>query len=226
MEAFVLQDIPFRVDIDRLLNKVHVKAESEYGSRVRQLVEEALAIGRPKAMYKIAYIEAKEDEAVIVDGVRLTSRVLRVNLDQAHRVFPFVATCGRELHDWASDKEDLLEEFWAGAIMEMALNAAYEAVVADLESFQLGTTATMNPGSLQDWPMSEQRQLFTLLGDPREAIGVELTDSFLMVPIKSISGLHFPTEVRFQNCQLCPREGCPGRRAPYDPTLYDRKYRR
>jgi hypothetical protein len=89
----------------------------------------------------------------------------------------------------------------------------------------MGPTAAMSPGSLADWPIREQRPLFSLLGDPEQAIGVKLTDSFLMIPNKTVSGLRFSTEERFESCQLCPREHCPGRRAAYEPDLYDRKYR-
>jgi hypothetical protein len=78
---------------------------------------------------------------------------------------------------------------------------------------------------LTNWPLSEQGALFALLGDPHEAIGVRLTDSYLMVPTKSVSGIRFPTEQSFESCQLCPRERCPGRKAPYDSGLYDRRYR-
>jgi hypothetical protein len=63
------------------------------------------------------------------------------------------------------------------------------------------------------------------LGDVAGAIGVWLSDSLLMVPAKSVSGVRFPTEESFESCQLCSRENCPGRRASYDDTLYDRKYR-
>ena len=79
--------------------------------------------------------------------------------------------------------------------------------------------SAMNPGSLEDWPISEQRQLFSILGDVESLIGVRLTDSFLMLPIKSVSGVYFPKEITFQSCQLCPRERCQGRRAPYDEKL-------
>ena len=63
-----------------------------------------------------------------------------------------------------------------------------------------------------------------LLHGQENAIGVCLTDSMLMVPNKSVSGIRFPTEAAFESCQLCPRQGCPGRRAVYDPDLYDSKY--
>ena len=87
-----------------------------------------------------------------------------------------------------------------------------------------GKTATMAPGSLSNWPLPQQRPLFDVLGDVQGIIGVELSDSFLMTPNKSVSGVRFPTEEGFASCQLCPREGCPNRRAPYDQTLYERKY--
>jgi len=40
-----------------------------------------------------------------------------------------------------------------------------------------------------------------------------------MIPTKSVSGIYFQTEVRWENCQLCPMENCIGRRAPYSPEL-------
>jgi hypothetical protein len=83
----------------------------------------------------------------------------------------------------------------------------------------------MNPGSLPDWPLSEQKPLFTLLGGGPTTIGVQLKDSFLMVPVKSVSGIWFPTEEKFESCQLCQREKGPGRRAPFDSGLFERKYR-
>ncbi len=225
MDPVLLRAIPFHANADALLRQAHVRPETEDAERMRELIAEAEAIARPKGMYKISYVEERSEDAVVVDGIKLSSRVLSVNLGDARRIFPFVATCGRELDAWASGIDDLLESFWAGTIMEAALAVAYDAVAKHLhEHLQPGSTATMNPGSLPDWPMSEQAQLFALLGDPLQAVGVELTDSFLMRPIKSVSGLHFPTESHFENCQLCPREHCPGRRAPYDKDLFARQY--
>jgi len=36
------------------------------------------------------------------------------------------------------------------------------------------------------------------------------------VPLKSGSGIWFPSESHYENCMLCPRTDCPNRRAPYD----------
>ena len=93
------------------------------------------------------------------------------------------------------------------------------------ERFRLGRTSTMSPGSLADWPIQAQRPLFSLLGDTQETLGVCLTDNFLMIPTKSVSGIRFPAEQTFTSCQLCPRENCPTRQAPHDRALYDQRYR-
>ncbi len=80
----------------------------------------------------------------------------------------------------------------------------------------------MNPGSLEDWPITQQKQLFSIFGNVEDLIGVKLTDSFLMIPRKSVSGIYFPTEVMFYSCQLCQRKNCEERQAPYDKSLEDK----
>ena len=226
MNEVVLDSIPFHIDLDSLMRKLHLTEGSSSARELQRLASEAQAIAKPKAVYKVAFIESKGEDHVVVDGITLTSRVLRVNLEQAHRVFPYVATCGTELDEWSSSIDDMLQSYWADTIKEMALRVAMQALSEHLEDrFRPGHLSRMNPGSLPDWPIQEQRKLFALLGSPKDAIGVELTKSLIMVPLKSVSGISFPTEVGFASCQLCPRENCPGRRAPYDETLYDRKYR-
>ena len=79
----------------------------------------------------------------------------------------------------------------------------------------------MAPGSgaADVWPITQQKELFSIFGSVENLIGVRLTDTCLMIPIKSVSGIFFQTETTFETCQLCSRETCIGRRAPYDPDL-------
>ena len=223
----LLQDIPFEIDLDALHKTTRVPADSSHSHELADLTAHALAIARPKAIYKVAFIEDKEDDRVVIDGISFTSRILRVNLENAHRVFPYIATCGAELHEWARSLPDLLVQFWAEKIEEIALGQAIRYLNAYIDrTYQPGATAVMNPGSLTDWPLKEQQHLFALLDNRSTEIGVHLSDSFLMTPTKSVSGIRFPTEYDFQSCQLCPRPNCPGRRAPYDQDLYDKRYKR
>ena len=105
---------------------------------------------------KLAYVQRRGDDSVVVDGVTFTSRVLRVNLDRVHRVFAFLGTCGTELDAWSGSIEDVFERYWADAIKQTALGAALRALDRHVvRRYRPGETSTMNPGSLEDWPRPE-----------------------------------------------------------------------
>ncbi len=226
MDPIVLDPLQGAVDTPHLLDTLRLREGSQRADEVRRLIDEAVAVARPKAIYKLAFVESRGTDTVVVDGLTFTSRVLRVNLDGLNRVFAYVCTAGREVAAWAGRQEDPLARYWADAINEAILRGAMLAFDRHLtQAYQLEHTSRMNPGSLADWPLREQRMLFALLGDVAGAIGVTLMDSLLMVPAKTVSGILFPTEETFASCQLCPREVCPNRRAPYDAALFERKYR-
>lgn len=225
-EAVVMDDISFQPDLQRLMRKLRAKEGTRFSDQLAVLVEEARGIANPRAMYRVAYIDSRDESGVVIGGERFRSRVLKVNLEGVHRVFPFVVTAGDELHEWMMSQDDLLLRYYADVISEDALRRVASKLKAHLlRRFGLGRTSTMSPGSLADWPVQEQRPLFALLGDVEGAIGVHLTDSMLMIPSKSVSAIRFPVETTFESCQLCPLERCPSRRAPYDPELYGKRYR-
>jgi hypothetical protein len=227
MDVTILDNIPIQIDPDSLMRRLRIEKGSSWAEDLGRLTEEAEVLMRPKAMYRPVYIDAKDDDSIVVNGIPLNSRVLRVNVEEAHRVFPYVATCGDELDRWARSKEDILERFWADSIQQVTVRLVVRFMNEDMtDRHGLGSTSQMAPGSLPDWSIEEQQSLFAVLGDAKAGIGVELSESLMMVPEHSVSGVVFPTEVRFESCQLCPREKCPGRRAAYDEDLYDRRYRK
>ncbi len=225
MGAIILDEIPFDIDVPGFLELLRLPADHKMASEVRELCAEALLIARPRAMYREAGIDTRSDDMVTIESIPFRSKLLSTNLRDAHTVYPFVLTCGMELEMWSNHFDDILRKFWADSIKGMALGAALKAFDEHLgRSAGAENLSAMNPGSLEDWPIEEQRVLFKLLGNVQEAIGVSLTESCMMVPIKSISGLRFISEEGFVNCQLCDREKCPGRRAPYDEHLKAEKY--
>ncbi|HUT54750.1 MAG TPA: vitamin B12 dependent methionine synthase [bacterium] len=223
-DYIVLDTIPFSLSAEELGNWARIAGQGGDVDELAGFLEEARAKARPKACYKISYIDEKGDDYVVVEGTRFTSRVLRVNLEEAQRVFPFVATCGTELEEWSNGLDDVMRKSWAGVVKGLALKAAKDFFEARIRDEHPGRTAMMNPGSLADWPIEQQRQLFALLDGAGAAIGVRLLDNFFMSPGMTVSGLRFPLTRSFESCQLCPREACPGRRAAYDRGLYDRRY--
>ncbi len=223
-EPFLFCDIPVVFEPEALLSRLHLKPGSNAANEFRELAAAAQQVARPKGGYIVGYIDERSDDAVVIDGHIFHSRILSVNLQAAHRTFAYMATCGRELHDWAASLDDVLHQFWAEELKTVALRAATQTVYAAIAQQNPGSMATMNPGSLADWPIQEQRPFFALTGELPQALGVILSDSYTMTPNKSVTGLRFSNQTDYVNCRLCPRLDCPGRAAPYDAELYARQY--
>ncbi len=222
----VLRDIPIDLELGKLLKRMHIRENSHYIEKIAwELIDIARPIASPKAVYEVCYVENKNKDSLDICGVRFTSQLLRVNLDRRTRVFPYIATCGRELDEIAITPRDFMKSYCLDVIKEMILRSAISYLENYLKrTYALEQVSRMNPGSLASWPVTQQKELFSIFGNVEELIGVKLTESYLMIPVKSVSGIFFPTEVKFESCQLCPWEICRERRAPYDPELA-KKYR-
>jgi hypothetical protein len=221
-----LNPVPFLINTERLFKLLCIKTQDDpCAGRLLELAGMAEEIARPKALYKLCRLEKQRTNTVIVDGVVLSSRVLRVNLEPAHRVFVGLSTCGREMLQLMNAATGMLEKYWVDTMMEMALKAADRAMDEHIRlTYQPGPLSSMCPGSIEDWPITEQKQLFNIIGKEASEVDVTLSASMLMEPIKSLSRIIFPCESRFQSCLLCPMDHCHSRRAPYDPALMASRY--
>jgi len=230
MEPIIVDAFDVQLDLETLREKLRLKPGRPIPPEIFRLVDEAQRLANPKAAYLISGILARTDDEVLLEGqdsspVRFTSRVLRVNLDPVHRLFPYLVTAGSELDAWARSDPDLLTRFYADQIQEHALHRALHQLTDRLrEVYGTGSLASQSPGSLADWPLDQQIPLFKLFGGSAGAIGVQLQPSLLMTPSKTVSGVFYESENGFASCQLCPRPNCPNRRLPYDPELFDERY--
>jgi len=210
------------VQIPVSLNIEEVKSKLRVGDwqQIQNLLEVANPLISAQAVYGVCYVNEKFEDGVIIDGIRFSSQVLRRNLDRVGRVFPYVVTIGARLEERARECTDLLEQYYLDNIGNITLIKARKYLEDHLRSaFALDCLSYMSPGSLADWPLEEQRPLFSLLKGAEESIGVQLTEHLLMIPRKSVSGMFFPTEVTFYSCQLCRRERCEWRKAQYNEDL-------
>jgi len=181
-----------------------------------KLIGLARSLVCPRAAVEAASVGARSEATIEVAGITFESPVLRKNLEKADKAFPYVITLGPDLERAASAQADLLMQFYLEEIANVALEQAAGWLARRLEEvYGFRPLSSLSPGSLEDWPITEQTKLFSILGDTQRLIGVRLTDSMLMVPRKSISGILFPSEEGFVACQLCDRANCQGRKAPY-----------
>jgi hypothetical protein len=223
-EAVILESVSAKLDTEGLLKVLRIEPGSGQEQDFRCLMEQAKEAADAGALYRPAFIEERGDDFIVADGVKLTSRVLAKNVEHAHRVFPFVATAGPKLEAWAEAIAEPVQKYLAEAIKGFVLISAINTLEAHIKDrYATGIVSRMNPGSLTDWPLTEQIGLFQIIGDT-STIGVTLKDDMFMTPKATVSGLWFASETRFESCMLCPMEQCPGRRAAFDKGLFANKY--
>lgn len=222
MDRIVRHDIPFSLNLDAL--KASLGVDEDYEDEFLALYEECVKIANPKYMLLTCPVRV-EGEITRVGAEAFDSRIMSVNMKDVSVAYPYAVTCGRELYEFALSKNDPLERYWIDSIAEQILYRAgalaFEEAVKIAGSENL---SSMNPGSLSDFPITNQKPLFRLLSGAREEIGLELTESCLMLPYKSLSGIYFVSEEHFVNCALCQRANCPNRRAEFDEMLFNTRY--
>jgi hypothetical protein len=215
----ILENLTLQIDPEAVRKSLRLDRQGD-AQLAQRLIDKAKTLIEPKAAFKLCYIGEKLQDAVIVNGLRLESKVLRKNLDAVERIFPYVVSLGAALEQATGKMSDLLEAYYLDAIGNIALTAVRKQLHDYLcNKFALKKISFMSPGSLLDWPLEAQSQLFQLLPDLEASIGVRLNKSLLMIPTKSVSGIYFQTEVSFFSCQLCQRGRCPGRKARYDENV-------
>jgi len=172
---------------------LHEEARELYELGVRRL--------DPRAGYLRAAVNSIDELHIEIGGVELEGECLVSNLSGRGAVYPYVAGCGRGLEEAGGDD---LSRFWIDDSLKAEVCA----------EFAVDRCASLNPGSGSGglWSIEQQGPLFRLLGSLAEEVGVALTESVLMIPNKSLSGILFPTSADWTSCTHCDRASCRMRR--------------
>ncbi|MBO4963632.1 MAG: methionine synthase [Prevotella sp.] len=154
-------------------------------------------------------------------GTFSVGRIISRQLRGSRQFVVFVCTSGmtyQMLHDRLTEEGDMVRLFVADAIGSVIAERTADCMQAEVAAYIAGrgykNTNRFSPGYC-GWHVSEQRRLFSLF--PQSApCGVTLTDSCLMIPIKSVSGvIGIGSSVRCldYSCGLCDMKQCYKRRA-------------
>jgi len=194
-------------------------ANEELAEELDDMLTEAASVANPMVLFGVCAITDASQQGVTINGVRVDNPLVAEKLSGKSRCFPYIVTCGTALEKWSEQyKNDVLASVWADEIKKKYLQLTvrtFQSYIKDTYHMS-GYRAALNPGSRAEWPISGQKELFDILGGSelvKEKIGVVYTDSFLMLPTKTVSGISFESETAYENCQYCPLEKCPNRRA-------------
>jgi len=206
----IIHNISFSPDPQDFYSHLRISKNSRHSNEFDDLLKKAVTIAGPKAAYMVSEVINLSAEELSINNIRFTSRLLSKNLHGT--VYPFAATAGRELAEFAARISGTLPKFWIEYIQNMVLFSAASALESNLPRVN---PSCMNPGSLPDWGIEQQRELFMLLGDIPSTLGILLNQDCLIEPLKSITGIYFYSDIPFCNCSLCNKKNCPTRRIAF-----------
>lgn len=120
-------------------------------------------------------------------------KIVVTQLKEATQLALFVCTAGSGISDFSKQKSAEGDEMMAyvfdviGSItVDKAAGKLQEKILEDVNNYGLNITDPFSPGYC-NWSVAEQHKLFSLL--PSHVCGIKLSDSALMHPIKSVSGI-------------------------------------
>jgi len=219
--------IDIEIDKKQVYKYLGYDVGSEPPPRIDSLVEEHIRLGNdfiyPCTTYTILDVEFVLGTRAFLEGyIAFDSKVISQLLSKCQKVALFVATIGDELEYLACRiaEDGLLLQ---SAVLESIGSSAVEQTANHLHE-RIGDTAGLqglvaskrrfSPGYC-DWNVDQQAVLFDVLD--ASSIGVELTETCLMLPRKSISGIigiGSPEHgiENYNPCPVCDNTDCQSRR--------------
>lgn len=162
---------------------------------------------------------ADVEEIASHEAVFRPGKIIVKMLKGSERFLFFMATAGpgpeqlaRSLMADGQYLEGFLVDLIASALVETAAQHVHDHMKETMGLSGLPISNRYSPGYC-GWDVSEQQKLFALF--PAESCGITLSESSLMHPIKSISGLvGAGANVKFKDytCEICSMKDCTFRR--------------
>ncbi len=216
---FDFSSLKLTVDqIERLLGYPEGESHETIAGMVNRLLEAAEAVCDLKAEFriceKITFHDA--DKSIVMSNMIFNiGKIIYGQVKRSESIALFACTAGEEIGKRsrrAMKEGDLLEGYIYDVIGSEAVEAVADLMQDDLEAdIALSgrkITNRFSPGYC-GWSVSEQHKLFGLL--PENFCGIRLTESALMEPIKSVSGIIGIGEKVKRvpyTCNLCDLKDC------------------
>jgi hypothetical protein len=224
METTASMQIQPTVENDKLLKLLggqkKKRLPKSIGKKVQIAKEKLAKLIKPKLHYRIVKPSVNDNAVIQLDEtVEFTSAKLAKTLKNSEKIVCFVGTIGtgveKEINSLLG-KQKLADAYILDAMASVAVENMidrFQNFIEDKFSSEDRTvTLRFSPGYC-DWPVTQQKKLFNIF-DPKE-LDIELLDSCLMKPRKSVSGVFGITpqnSVSYNPCRECPLRSCDSRR--------------
>lgn len=185
---------------------------------IHEILEEAKKVCRIKAQYTVFQDVCFENESksVLVEGRSLqVKKIVFSQIKKSDSVAIFLCTAGEEIGILSRKhmfEKDLLKGFVYDVIGSEIVEAA-----ADLMQAELGETMKRSGKKITNryspgycgWDVADQHKIFKLVNSG--FCGIRLTESALMDPVKSVSGIigiGMDVKMNPYTCKMCNMTDC------------------
>lgn len=185
---------------------------------INEITEELLSFGDIKAEYRILTEIGfqHEEKSLLIEGVIFNIKpIIYRQIKESEEAALFICTAGPVIGEKSRDSMkggDLLKGYVydviGSEVVEAAADMMQEELKAETAAHGKKITNRFSPGYC-GWDVAEQHKLFSFFKD--NFCGITLTESALMNPIKSVSGLiGIGEQVRYSpyQCHLCDDRNC------------------
>lgn len=187
--------------------------EKDIKRQIEDTLNEIRNICSPQYLYDIFPGELCDSVSIkIANQIFCPGHKIVSYLTDAESFCVFVTTAGVEFEKWKENLRtsgDLVKEFIADSIGSVIAESCVNHIQEELSSLQnINHTYPYSPGYC-GWKLSEQQNLFSLL--PDHPCSITLTNSCLMLPVKSISGiigLGKDIKRKEYGCKICENINC------------------
>lgn len=168
------------------------KADSEFADMLNEVVEAVNSLIHISSSYRfISDFTLGEDSIRIENHTFACGQKVANALADSRCLAVFATTIGKGVSDLYAQymgESDYLSAYWCDLLANHAVNIAMENLKETIRNSHTDSLITSNWGpGYCGWALTDQRELLALLPDDSRC--VELTDSMLMQPTKSLSGI-------------------------------------
>jgi hypothetical protein len=185
---------------------------------INEITEELLPLGGIKAEY-IIFPEIglnREEKSLQIEGVTFNIKpIIYGQMKEADEAALFICTAGLVIGEMSRNSMksgDLLRGYVydviGSEVVEAAADMMQEELRKEVAVCGMKITNRFSPGYC-GWDVAEQHKLFSFFND--NFCGIALTESALMNPVKSVSGIiGIGKDVKYTSyqCHLCDDKNC------------------
>lgn len=190
--------------------------DAQFIEMIDEMIERIQSLCIPNAGYLILPGIISDKNYLEINNIRIkVGVVITKYLHDATHFAVFVVTAGEEFDNYLEQLKaegDIVSEFLAYSIgteiAEATVRYVTDRITEDADKSGFKISHSYSPGHCS-WHVREQQQLFSLL--PEKPCGVELNESSLMHPVKSVSGiigLGKEVAITPHGCNICGLVTC------------------